>query len=307
MPLKARLGKMKNEARKVIKKIAGVLQNLAVNDLKKFLKRVEKKYGPKELFCSVCGRKLISKSEYRRWDEKRKRICDQCKKTETARERVRSTERAYKDAQRLYDQLWSKVEERTANGSRNNYWEELRAQRRNVEWCRRTYWDEVRRARREVGFEIQTTEKSKPTPAGRPKREEVWKESERGWKRSRAEKEAKLKEDAQDRRKAQIREGKGRRKKEEKARRKAQKEAEKAQHRAQRQAEKEEKWEEEEEEELTGSFYEECYKMLGVGKDASIDEIQKAYYREVKTHHPDKGGDTKKFKKVQRAYEVLTK
>lgn len=47
------------------------------------------------------------------------------------------------------------------------------------------------------------------------------------------------------------------------------------------------------------------YEVLGVGKDASADEIKKAFRRAAVTHHPDRGGDEIKFKEVNEAYEVL--
>ncbi len=48
------------------------------------------------------------------------------------------------------------------------------------------------------------------------------------------------------------------------------------------------------------------YEVLGVGKDASADEIKKAFRRQAIQHHPDKeGGDETKFKEVNAAYEVL--
>ncbi|HEY5152761.1 MAG TPA: molecular chaperone DnaJ [Candidatus Saccharimonadales bacterium] len=47
------------------------------------------------------------------------------------------------------------------------------------------------------------------------------------------------------------------------------------------------------------------YEVLGVGKDASPDEIKKAFRRAAVEHHPDRGGDEAKFKELNEAYEVL--
>ncbi len=47
------------------------------------------------------------------------------------------------------------------------------------------------------------------------------------------------------------------------------------------------------------------YDVLGVKKDASADEIKKAFRRAAVEHHPDRGGDEAKFKEVNEAYEVL--
>jgi molecular chaperone DnaJ len=47
------------------------------------------------------------------------------------------------------------------------------------------------------------------------------------------------------------------------------------------------------------------YEVLGVGKDASADEIKKAFRKAAVEHHPDRGGDEVKFKEINEAYEVL--
>jgi molecular chaperone DnaJ len=47
------------------------------------------------------------------------------------------------------------------------------------------------------------------------------------------------------------------------------------------------------------------YEVLGIGRDASPDEIKKAFRRAAVQHHPDRGGNEEKFKEVNEAYEVL--
>src|ERR1700742_2831220 len=47
------------------------------------------------------------------------------------------------------------------------------------------------------------------------------------------------------------------------------------------------------------------YEVLGVKKEASADEIKKAFRRQAVEHHPDRGGDEAKFKEINEAYEVL--
>lgn len=48
------------------------------------------------------------------------------------------------------------------------------------------------------------------------------------------------------------------------------------------------------------------YEVLGVSKGASQDEIKKAFHKLAHKHHPDKGGDEKKFKEINEAYQVLS-
>ena len=48
------------------------------------------------------------------------------------------------------------------------------------------------------------------------------------------------------------------------------------------------------------------YDVLGVAKNATTDEIKRAYRKLASQHHPDKGGDTARFQQVQSAYAVLS-
>lgn len=51
---------------------------------------------------------------------------------------------------------------------------------------------------------------------------------------------------------------------------------------------------------------EDYYKVLGVSRNATKDEIKKAYRKLAHKHHPDKGGEEKTFKKISEAYHVLS-
>jgi DnaJ-class molecular chaperone len=47
------------------------------------------------------------------------------------------------------------------------------------------------------------------------------------------------------------------------------------------------------------------YQTLGVPRNANPDDIKRAYRKLAGQHHPDKGGDTKKFQDIQAAYATL--
>jgi len=51
---------------------------------------------------------------------------------------------------------------------------------------------------------------------------------------------------------------------------------------------------------------EDYYEILGVSKEASPDEIKRAYRKLALQYHPDKGGDQEKFKKLNEAYQTLS-
>lgn len=47
------------------------------------------------------------------------------------------------------------------------------------------------------------------------------------------------------------------------------------------------------------------YKILGVPKNASEEDVKTAFRKKAHEHHPDKGGDAEKFKEINEAYQVL--
>ena len=48
------------------------------------------------------------------------------------------------------------------------------------------------------------------------------------------------------------------------------------------------------------------YDVLGVKRDASDDEIKRAFRKLAAKYHPDAGGDEQKFKEVSEAYTTLS-
>ena len=48
------------------------------------------------------------------------------------------------------------------------------------------------------------------------------------------------------------------------------------------------------------------YNILDIDKNASKETIKKAYRKASLKHHPDRGGDSEEFKKINRAYEILS-
>jgi len=50
---------------------------------------------------------------------------------------------------------------------------------------------------------------------------------------------------------------------------------------------------------------ENLYEILGVTENSTPEEIKKTYRKLAMEHHPDKGGDEEKFKKISEAYDIL--
>lgn len=47
------------------------------------------------------------------------------------------------------------------------------------------------------------------------------------------------------------------------------------------------------------------YEILGVARNASQSDIKAAFRKKAMEHHPDRGGDAKKFKEINEAYQAL--
>ena len=54
------------------------------------------------------------------------------------------------------------------------------------------------------------------------------------------------------------------------------------------------------------SEYSSLYELLGVSKDATDNDIKKAFRKKALKEHPDKGGDEEKFKEINKAHDVLS-
>lgn len=48
------------------------------------------------------------------------------------------------------------------------------------------------------------------------------------------------------------------------------------------------------------------YQILGVSRDASSEDIKRAFHRLAHKYHPHKGGDEQKFKEINEAYQILS-
>lgn len=48
-----------------------------------------------------------------------------------------------------------------------------------------------------------------------------------------------------------------------------------------------------------------CYKMLGLTPSATWEEIERAYRKKAKVHHPDRGGDGDTMRALNEAYSLI--
>jgi len=52
-----------------------------------------------------------------------------------------------------------------------------------------------------------------------------------------------------------------------------------------------------------------CYTVLGIGREATLEEVKRAYRKLARQYHPDVNGSTEapaKFREINEAYEVLS-
>lgn len=54
-----------------------------------------------------------------------------------------------------------------------------------------------------------------------------------------------------------------------------------------------------------GSDLDMCYRMLGLSPSSTLEEVEKAYKRKAKIHHPDMGGDEDTMRALNEAYNRL--
>ncbi|HOJ67509.1 MAG TPA: J domain-containing protein [Candidatus Hydrogenedentes bacterium] len=48
-----------------------------------------------------------------------------------------------------------------------------------------------------------------------------------------------------------------------------------------------------------------CYRLLGISSSATWEEIERAYRKKAKIHHPDHGGDEDAMRALNEAYQAL--
>jgi hypothetical protein len=48
-----------------------------------------------------------------------------------------------------------------------------------------------------------------------------------------------------------------------------------------------------------------CFRMLGISPSSNWDDIERAYKRKAKIHHPDRGGDEDTMRALNEAYNRL--
>src|SRR5690606_35577088 len=56
---------------------------------------------------------------------------------------------------------------------------------------------------------------------------------------------------------------------------------------------------------ISGGGVDMCFRLLGISPSSSWDEIEKAYKRKAKIHHPDRGGDEDTMRALNESYNRL--